>query len=79
MDLDRGQLFALVWGVSFWAAVIIGARKGEGIGMGLVALIFGPLAIPLAILSKGNKLPCPWCGEKIRAKAIVCRHCGRNV
>lgn len=71
--------FYVLWFVSFCASVYIGLQKGEGMAMGFLALFFGPLAIPVALLSKGHKLPCPYCAEKIPAKAIYCKHCHHEV
>ena len=80
--MDPGQkeaVVAVMWGLSFLVCLLIGLKKGEGMAMGLLALVFGPLAIPVAVLSRGNKLPCPWCGTKIPARAIYCKHCQHDV
>lgn len=73
------QTLSIVWILSFMISVWIGLKKGEALAMGLLALLFGPLAIPVAILSRGHKLPCPYCAEKIPAKAIYCKHCHHEV
>ena len=80
MNVIAGDsLLVLVWFFSFMASVWIGLKKGEAMAMGLLALVFGPLAIPVAFLSKGHKLPCPYCATKIPAKAIFCKHCQHEV
>lgn len=75
----QDQWLFFLWTASFLISVYIGLKKGEALAMGLLALVFGPLAIPVAILSRGHKLPCPYCAEKIPAKAIYCKHCHHEV
>ena len=77
--LWQDQLVFFVWTASFLISVAIGLRKGEALAMGLLALVIGPLAIPVAWLSRGHKLPCPFCATKIPAKAIFCKHCQHEI
>ena len=73
------QLTALVWIASAIAAALVGSSKGEA-GMGfLFGLGLGPIGLLLAIVSRGDRVDCPSCGEPIRRRAIVCKHCGRDV
>jgi len=74
-----GDYWPVVWGLSVLVSLWIGLKKGEGMAMCLLAMLLGPLAIPVAILSKGHKLPCPYCATKIPAKAIYCKHCRHEV
>lgn len=52
----------------------------------LISILFSPLisAIALGILGQNNdsethKTICPFCKEKIRFEAIICKHCGSNL
>lgn len=53
----------------------IGSKKGEAFMGFIVGLLFGPFGILFAILSSGNRTPCPACREKIHKNASVCPHC----
>ena len=77
--MDLREWMPLIWVFSIMVSAYIGLKKSEGLAMGLLALVFGPLAIPVAILSRGHKLPCPYCATKIPAKAIYCKHCHHEV
>jgi hypothetical protein len=77
--VGQDQWLFFLWTTSFLISVWIGLKKGEALAMGFLALVFGPLAIPVAILSRGHKLPCPYCATKIPAKAIYCKHCHHEV
>lgn len=69
---------ALIWVVSMIVSAAIGNSKGEG-GLGfLVGLIFGPLGIVFALLSRGDRMKCPSCAEWMKRRALVCPHCGRE-
>lgn len=67
----------LIWvalGIVGW---MIGSRKGMPVASLLIVLLFGPIGIVVALLSKGNRVPCPSCRELIHADATVCPHCRR--
>lgn len=65
----------VLWIISAFIAAAIGGRKGEaGLGF-LVGAILGPLGIVFALLSSGNRVPCPQCHELMHKKAAVCPHC----
>jgi hypothetical protein len=64
--------FAMVTGV-------IGSRKGEGFMAFLVGLLFGPFGVIFAIVSSGNRMPCPCCCTKINKHAKVCPQCHSGV
>lgn len=69
-------LFLVLCGV---IAAAIGSKKGEA-GMGFFCgLIFGPFGILFAVLSKGNRIECPHCRERINKKATVCPHCRKEL
>lgn len=38
-----------------------------------------PLLLALLLLKPGHRKVCPYCTERIRANARVCRYCGREL
>lgn len=55
-------------------------QKGIGFGWGCaLGFLFGPLGTPIALLSKSRLRTCPYCTEKVRPEALVCKHCGRDL
>lgn len=73
----EGVLFLGVtgWMVCGLIAALIGSTKGEGCLAFILGCFFGPLGILFAILSSGDRRPCPYCAEKIQKKARLCPHC----
>jgi hypothetical protein len=67
--------FVLLWLVCAVIAAAIGGRKGEAGSGFLIGLVFGPLGILFALLSSGNRVPCPHCKEMIHKKAKICPQC----
>ena len=65
----------IIWILCAPVAGIIGARKGEFWVSLIAGFIFGPLGIIFAMLSRGNRLPCPYCKESIHEDATICPHC----
>lgn len=59
-------------GRSYWGFWILSALF---LPFGLIAAL---LVTPLKVDDKDMKL-CPFCAEKIKTKAIVCRFCGREI
>lgn len=64
-----------IWLLSATIAGSIGGRKGEGGKAFLVGLLLGPLGVLLAMVSSGDRRPCPHCAEPVRSIAKVCPHC----
>ena len=53
----------------------IGQSKGAG-GAGFVlGALLGPVGCVLAAFLEGNRIPCPFCAERVRPEAKVCPHC----
>jgi hypothetical protein len=75
----------------FLGAVVAQRRSGETGGGFLMGLLLGPIGVLIAALKKPDPTlvdrsrqregltKCAFCAEYIKAEAIVCRHCGRNV
>jgi hypothetical protein len=81
--MDTAGAFAevlLVGALLGFIPAMIASRKG---GSFLVWWCYGTLvfliALPHAILSRGNQRRCPHCSEWIQPTAAVCRHCTRAV
>ena len=62
---------------------LIGAAVGSSKNLGLwgfvVGFLLGPIGLLIVVLSSGNRIPCPFCCEKMNRRATVCPHCQRDV
>jgi DNA-directed RNA polymerase subunit RPC12/RpoP len=65
----------LAWLACGLVAAAIGSRKGEGCLGFVCGLLLGPLGVVVAVLSKGNRVECPYCYEQINRKARICPFC----
>lgn len=70
---------AVIWLVCGIIAAVIGARKGSGCFGFFLGILLGPLGIIAALVTKGNRKPCPYCKELMHHDAVVCPHCHRDV
>lgn len=67
--------WVLLWLICAVIAAAIGGSKGEAGSGFLIGLVFGPLGVLFALLSSGNRVPCPHCKERMQKGAKVCPHC----
>lgn len=70
--------YLVLWLLCGFIAMAIGSRKGEGCGAFILGVLLGPFGILFAIMSSGNRKPCPFCREPINKAATVCPHCQRE-
>jgi hypothetical protein len=76
----RMLIVIVVWIAFGIFAGAIAARRGRSRAVWTIfGLIFGPLAWLISVITPGATKKCPYCAESIRADAIVCRFCGREL
>lgn len=73
---NKGAIFALNlllgWTLLGWVAALVWALTGNGPDPALASSKQGELA-------EAETKACPYCAEKIKAAAIVCRYCNREI
>jgi len=82
------------WMILSLIAAVIADRKGRsGVWFFFLSLVFSPLiGIIAALIAKpdadevdrqavlsGRSRKCPYCAELVKADAVVCRFCGRDL
>lgn len=91
--MDFLGVSALTWLFCAVLAAILYSGKGQsGIVGFLLGLILGPFGVLIALLigpnqneldrrqlKSGEVDMCPYCSELVRASAVVCKHCGRDL
>ncbi len=81
----------LIWVIAAIAAGIIASNKNRSAaGWALATFLLSPLLIiiilvlskkegsPRSLATQGSKM-CPFCAEEIKAEAVVCKHCGKDL
>jgi hypothetical protein len=62
---------------------LIGAAVGSSKNLGppgfVLGFLLGPIGIMIVVMMSGNRIPCPFCREKMNRRATVCPHCQRDV
>lgn len=71
--------YAVLWFLCGLIAAAVGSSKNLGAPGFLLGLLLGPIGIMIVVLSSGNRIPCPFCREKMNRRAIVCPHCQCDV
>lgn len=94
MPLERDVGIFLLWLAFSIIAGIIASNKGRsGFGFFLLSVALSPLIgvigaliakpnkanIERTELSAGSMKRCPFCAELVKKKAIVCKHCGKDL
>jgi len=47
--------------------------------IGVILLAIAAVVIVIVLVTRSNRVPCPYCGERITKDAVLCRYCGREV
>lgn len=84
--------FIIIWIVSAVLGAMIGGSKGRGGAGFALGFLIGPLGVLITLFLKpnnekveaeaitsGSARKCPFCAELVKAEAVVCKHCGKDL
>ena len=82
MDGSSHILVLIFYGVILGlVGALIGKRKGRQLGGFCLGFFLGPIGWLLVGFGPDytNSATCPFCAERIKPEARVCKHCGRDI
>lgn len=85
-------MYIVIWIVCAVLGGMIGSSKGRG-GAGVaLGFLLGPIGVIIVAVMSPNKVKveqkavseggmrkCPFCAELVKAEALICKHCGKNL
>lgn len=69
----------LIWILCGIVAALIGGAKGRGCLGFILGILLGPFGILIMLVTPGDRIPCPYCRERIHPDATVCPHCQKEI
>lgn len=66
-------------GVNFLIGYAIGRQKNLVAESVLLSVLLGPIGWILSGLLRGKLRRCPFCAEDVKAEAVLCKHCGKQL
>jgi len=80
MDESFVMWVFFIWLTCVVISAVVGAQRGNPLGGTFSGVMLGPLGVLIVLLSKDkNRVPCPFCAEKIQKKAKICLFCRKEL